>query len=114
MIKVIGVLFSFVLGSKSFRDAQYPKYFHADQNQQCLFPVVKMREDSYEKLSKINLPGDVYSIPAGDLSDKMQSVGVEWKRWEYLPDANLTLFERTLELKGYKNIFCICYSWCAY
>ncbi|XP_025107252.1 uncharacterized protein LOC112571997 [Pomacea canaliculata] len=62
--------------------------------------VVKMREDSYEKLSKINLPGDVYSIPAGDLSDKMQSVGVEWKRWDDLPDANLTLFERTLELKG--------------
>nr|AWM63119.1 major perivitellin subunit 6 [Pomacea scalaris] len=62
--------------------------------------VVRLNESSFEKFSKINLPGDAISIAVGDLSDKLRTVGVDWKKWDELPDANLTLFERTLKFEG--------------
>lgn len=71
----------------------------------CLHPlllpltVVKQNDANLQKLGEIDIPGRSCSTPVEDLDNLMEDIGISWPRNE-LTSVNVTLFERTLDLKG--------------
>nr|AFQ23939.1 perivitellin ovorubin-3 [Pomacea canaliculata] len=60
--------------------------------------VVKQNDANLQKLGEIDIPGRSCSTPVEDLDNLMEDIGISWPRNE-LTSVNVTLFERTLDLK---------------